>query len=54
MSKTTQHSVESLESALESQILSLVELVKAAQVSIQSASCRIGRAQHTLRRTKSA
>ncbi|MCH2150502.1 MAG: hypothetical protein MK075_02570 [Phycisphaerales bacterium] len=55
MSKTpTQRSVESLESVLGSQVVSLVKLAKTAQTSIQSASCRIGRVQHTLRRTKSA
>ena len=55
MSKTaTQRPVESLESTLGSQVIALLKLAKTAQASIQSASCGIGRVQHTLRRQKSA
>ena len=54
MSKTTtQRPVESLESTLGLQVIALLKLAKSAQASIHTASCGIGRVQHTFRRQKS-
>ncbi len=54
MSKTSpQRPVESIESTLGSKVIALLKLAKTAQASIQSASCHIGRVQHTFRRQKS-
>jgi hypothetical protein len=54
MSKTaTERSVDSFQSTLGPQVALLLKLAKVAQLSIHSASCRIGRVQHTLRQQNS-